>query len=160
VRGRPVAEALAARWPDRTWECSHVGGDRFAANLVVLPEGHYVGRVEPAEAVDAVTRLGAGRLPVPHLRGRSSLPLPVQAAQHFARTQTGRDGADDLQLAEQHPEGTDAWRVRLRGAVGLPDVEVRVRYDRQATGPARLTCDAQEAKTAPQFACAALRTVG
>ena len=31
VRGRPVAAALARRWPEATWECSHVGGDRFAA---------------------------------------------------------------------------------------------------------------------------------
>jgi hypothetical protein len=34
VRGRPVAAALAAAYPERTWECSHIGGDRFAANVV------------------------------------------------------------------------------------------------------------------------------
>ena len=28
-----------------TWEVSHIGGDRFAANLLVLPEGLYYGRV-------------------------------------------------------------------------------------------------------------------
>ena len=159
VRGRPVAEALSARWPGRTWECSHVGGDRFAANLVVLPEGQYVAQVEAAEAVDAVTQMAAGRLPVRHLRGRSSLSLPVQAAQHFARTETGRDRADDLLPVEQSGAGADRWRVRLRGGDDLPDVEVQVHYERHATEPALLNCGAEQAKTAPRFTCTGLRTL-
>ena len=32
------------------WQSSHIGGDRFAGNVVFLPEGLYYGRVEPAEA--------------------------------------------------------------------------------------------------------------
>ena len=32
-RGRPLAAAIAARWPDITWESSHLGGDRFAATF-------------------------------------------------------------------------------------------------------------------------------
>ena len=46
VRGRPVAAALAERHGDRVWECSHVGGDRFAASVVVLPDGTYYGGLE------------------------------------------------------------------------------------------------------------------
>jgi len=159
LRGRPVAEALAGRYPERTWECSHVGGDRFAANVVVLPEGYYLSRLEAADAPRAVADLRAGRLPLEHLRGRSSMPLPVQAAQHFARTALDRDGADDLLLAGQEPDGADAWRVRLAGAVDLPDVEVRVRYDRRATDPALLTCGAAQPAVAPQFTCLELTTL-
>lgn len=155
VRGRPVAEALAARWPERTWECSHVGGDRFAANLVVMPEGWYFGQLEPAEAVDAVAGLRQGRLPVGNLRGRSSVTLPVQAAQYFARTALGRDAVDDLQLVRQRDAGPDTWTVLLAGVGGLPDIEVLVHYDRTAE-PQLLTCDADEAKVAPRFDCLAL----
>jgi hypothetical protein len=156
VRGRPVAEALAARYPERTWECSHVGGDRFAANLVVMPEGHYVSRLEAAQAPGVVADLKAGRLPLAHYRGRSSLPLPVQAAEHVARTATGRTGTDDLVLREQVVEGDDTWTVRLAGAQDLPDVEVRVRFVRAARPPARLTCGALEQVAAPEFACLGL----
>ncbi len=49
-RGRPLAAALARRHPDETWESTHVGGDRFAGNLVIFPEGLYFGRVEPDDA--------------------------------------------------------------------------------------------------------------
>ena len=45
--GRPLARVLrqGARRDD-VWECSHIGGDRFAANLVILPEGLYFGRCD------------------------------------------------------------------------------------------------------------------
>ena len=87
LRGRPVAYALAeALAPGRVWECSHVGGDRFAGNMVSLPSGLYLGRVEPEEVSAVAELIDAGRVPVHYLRGRSSLSTPAQAAQHFAHT--------------------------------------------------------------------------
>lgn len=152
VRGRPVSLALSARWPDRTWECTHIGGDRFAANVVVLPAGDYLGRVGPEQAVDAVQSLFDGRIPAEVHRGRSSLPLPVQAAQAFARRVLGRDRADDLGLLAQTLEATDVWHVRLAGAGRRPAVDVRVRFDR--SGPAvPLTCDAQRPRVAGAWHC-------
>ncbi len=158
IRGRPVALALAGRYPERTWECTHVGGDRFAANIVVLPEGFYLGRIEPAEAVHVVDDLAAGRLPARRMRGRSSLPLPVQAAQQFSREQTGRWGTDDLAPTMQVGAGPDAWSVRLAGPGG-PDLEVTVRYDRAGGGMQWLTCDADQARTVPLFGLVSLRAL-
>ena len=159
LRGRPVARALAAQEPERTWECSHVGGDRFAANLVVLPDGLYLGRVEADEVGRVVDELAAGRLPVGRLRGRSSLSLPAQAAQSFAREQSGRWGVHDLLPVVQETVAQDTWRVVL-GGPGGPDVEVVVRYDRSGDGAALLTCGAQQAKPAPLFRQVTLAPVG
>jgi len=50
VRGRTACKAIAAEYPEFTWECSHLGGDRFAATMLILPEGLCYGRVESAEA--------------------------------------------------------------------------------------------------------------
>jgi hypothetical protein len=151
VRGRPLAAALSALRPEQVWECSHVGGDRFAANLVVLPLGLYLGRVPEGDAAAVLAVLEDGRVPVPLVRGRSSLPLPVQAAEQFARERTGRDRLDDLVLHAQETVGSNAWRVRLRGTVG-PDVVVDVRWHRDGLPPAPLTCGAAE-KVAPRFEC-------
>lgn len=148
LHGRPVAQALSRRHPDRTWEASHVGGDRFAPNLVVLPEGLYLGRLDPATVVHVVDELAAGRLPAGHVRGRSSLPMPTQAAQSFAREALGLWGVAQLVPVGQSGVEGDTWRVRL----AAPDIEVVVRYDRAGDdGPHRLTCDAEQAKVAPVF---------
>ncbi len=89
-RGRPVAAALAAEHPDLTWEVSHVGGDRFAANLVVLPHGLYYGGLDPAGASRVAAATLAGHVVLEHLRGRSTLPMPVQAAEVALRHGSGR----------------------------------------------------------------------
>ena len=147
VRGRPVAEALLAARPDDTWECSHVGGDRFAANLLVLPAGLYFGQLSAPEALDVVSALAGGRLPLDRLRGRSTASTVAQAAEHYARTVLGRDRLDDLlpgrpERATELAEGR--WRVVLRGGSGQPDVEVVVRAVRRP--PALLTCAATQAR--------------
>ena len=59
-RGRPVAAGLAEAYPEETWEASHIGGDRFAANLLVLPFGLYFGRLDPASARGVARLLAAG----------------------------------------------------------------------------------------------------
>lgn len=151
VRGRPVAAALAARFPRATWECSHIGGDRFAANLLVLPRGLYFGRVEAHEVVALTESLAQGELPIDRVRGRSSLSLPAQAAQHFARAQLVRSRLDDLAPTAQEGVGPDTWRVRLAGTAG-PGVDVVVRYVRHGV-PRLLTCGADEARVAPSFVC-------
>ena len=52
-RGRPTAAALTHSHPDETWEVSHIGGDRFAPNMLVLPEGLYYGGVTAESAPGA-----------------------------------------------------------------------------------------------------------
>ena len=57
--GRSPPRSTAAH-PDETWEVSHIGGDRFAGNLLVLPHGLYYGRLDPLAAIAV-----AGRPPAP-----------------------------------------------------------------------------------------------
>jgi Sucrase/ferredoxin-like len=114
MRGRPVAAALALSRPDQTWECSHVGGDRFAANLVALPHGLYYGRVDAGNVVDVVDAYERGEVVPQLLRGRSRWLPAAQAAQQYAR---GRYG--DLSIGAYEPAGTlplgeGQWQVRLR----------------------------------------------
>ena len=73
----------------------HVGGDRFAGNLVVL-HGLYYGFLDPRRAIEVMTAYEAGRVLPEWLRGRAGLPAPVQAAQGFARERLGMLGVDEL----------------------------------------------------------------
>jgi hypothetical protein len=96
LRGRAVAAKLATHRPGQVWECSHIGGDRFAPNVLVLPHGLTYGRVEPARALDLIAAQERREVVVDLLRGRSVFRPPVQAAQHFARIARGSVLIDDL----------------------------------------------------------------
>jgi len=137
VRGRSAVAAIAAEYPEFTWECSHLGGDRFAATMLVLPEGLCYGRVDSADAPNLVRLYLDGRLDNTFLRGRTSLPHVVQAAQHFAREVSGEDriGA----LAPLHVEPGDATtRVVLQVDSGSVEVVIR----EQLSDPLLSKCDA------------------
>lgn len=121
VRGRSACNAIAARYPEYTWECSHLGGDRFAATMLVLPEGLCYGRVDSADSADLVRLYLEGRLDNRFLRGRTSLPHAVQAAQHFAREAYGDDRIASLSpLSVDRGEGS--IHVVLRGESGPIEV--------------------------------------
>lgn len=94
--GAPLARALARRFDRRIWETTHIGGDRFAANLVCLPHGLYYGDLGETEAVRAVDAYLRGEVVLDRLRGRAGMPEPAQAAEHFARAHTGRLGVDEV----------------------------------------------------------------
>jgi hypothetical protein len=138
LRGRPLAAALAAVRPAETWECSHIGGDRFAGNQVMLPHGFYYGRVPPDLAAGLAAGYEAGAVDPRWLRGRSSLPPPVQAAQHFARLRLGELGRDALRPAEVRRLGHELWRVELAGGVRLTVRAVHERSDTPLTCSARV----------------------
>jgi hypothetical protein len=98
-KGRPLFEALEEQLDAETvWQSTHVGGDRFAGNVVCLPHGIYYGRVDREDAVDVLDAHLAGLISLPHYRGRSSHPFPAQAAERAIRDATGLDAIDDLRF--------------------------------------------------------------
>jgi (2Fe-2S) ferredoxin len=98
--GRELARALAPELGDRLWETSHIGGHRFAPNLVCLPEGLVYGRLDADAAGRVVAAHRDGRIVLEHFRGRAALEPAAQAADFFARRETGRLRIDDDPAAE------------------------------------------------------------
>jgi hypothetical protein len=116
-QGRPLYEALRDELdPDWAWQVTHIGGDRFAGNLVCLPEGLYYGRVDREAAGSVLDEHFARRVLLAHYRGRSIYSFPVQAAERSVREATGLTGIDDLSLEHvEHRNG--AWEITF-GAAG------------------------------------------
>ena len=94
-RGRPTAAALTRTHPEETWEVSHIGGDRFAPNMLVLPQGLYYGgrhrgcRPRPGvaptcSATSTSTTSGAG----PRSRSRCRSPRSRRAVRPARRVST------------------------------------------------------------------------
>lgn len=146
--GRPLAQALDAVLPEQTWECSHIGGDRFAGNLVCLPQGLYYGHVGPEEGPRVAAEHADGRIALEHYRGRSSYSFLVQAAEFFVRRAHSLRGIDEVLLERLTPQ--DAGRTRVRFAV--PDGQVEVDVETTASPePQQLTCSANVESTPPRY---------
>nr|WP_212755714.1 sucrase ferredoxin [Flexivirga aerilata] len=155
IRGRPVAAALTEVWPENTWECSHVGGDRFAANLLVLPSGVYFGEVEPAEAVEVVRDLLHGRVSASHLRGYADLNPPAQVAVIEVLRRFGPAGRHAIRV-EKAVRAGERWRVLLACAPPLPP-RIEVELQAHQLPEAKLTCRAPMPTQAVGFALVELR---
>ena len=137
-RGRPVAAALAATHPEQTWEVSHIGGDRFAGNALVLPDGLYYGRLDPATVSALADEHLAGRLSLDHLRGRSGVAPVLQYAELALRRHLDETRRDAVRFVSRAADG-DAVTAVLE--VGGQTYAVRVRTSR-STEEHRLTCAA------------------
>jgi hypothetical protein len=136
--GRPVAKVLDGALGERVWEVSHFGGDRFAGNLVCLPDGVYYGRVTAANARDLVAQHQAGQLVLEHYRGRSFLPFVAQAAEHFTRQARGLTQLEAALPRHVDEVGQDRFRVTVATSA---TAAVTATVERsEATDPQQLTC--------------------
>jgi hypothetical protein len=136
--GRPLYDALKGKIdPAWVWQSTHVGGDRFAGNVVILPEGLYFGRVEGADLDPLLDSYFERQIYLERYRGRSAYTFAVQAAEHAVREAEGLTAIDAVSLQKVEPRG-EGWTVTLRaaGAVRRVDVDVEL-----ADEPVYLTCD-------------------
>jgi hypothetical protein len=145
-RGRPVAGSLAEAYPEATWECSHIGGDRFAANVVALPHGLYFGRLDAHTARVAAAAYADGRIDLAYLRGRSTRTMPVQAAEHALRVQEELEGIDDVRVEATVTTG-DGVLVTMWTRRGRFDVRIAT----ELAPPRRLTCRSAVDEAPPAY---------
>jgi hypothetical protein len=145
--GRPLYAALADLAEEEwVWQSSHVGGDRFAGNLVCLPEGLYFGRVAPGDAWRVLEEYLAGRIDLDRYRGRCSYPFPVQAGEVAVRRALGEHGIDAVELESVRP-------LRFRAGGRVVDVEVTS----EPAPLSYLTCDAETLRHPRRYAARILR---
>ncbi|HEU4319490.1 MAG TPA: sucrase ferredoxin [Acidimicrobiia bacterium] len=140
-QGRPLYRALSPLRPGRTWEVSHLGGDRFAGNLLVLPRGDYFGRVGPDDVEPLVSSYESGSIDLIHHRGRSIQPRLVQAAEFFLREAEGITGFEDVEVTDYRRHDHDHANVVFREGASVVEVEVKAGRDAASR---TLTCRADE----------------
>ena len=143
--GVSVYTALTEVAPEATWQTSHLGGHRFAATLLALPEGICFGQVEATEAGALHEAWGRGEAyDAQRVRGRVAWSREAQAAEVLrgsvarrAPTLGGLDHLDDGGVSVT----LDADRVVIR---------------EQVLGAVESSCGAGEAKEARAWTLEAL----
>lgn len=156
-RGRPVVRALRDAGTDEVWESSHIGGDRFAANIVILPAGTYYGRVPPERAAALLADHAAGDLDLDHYRGRCCDPPLLQAAEIFLRRRLGERRLDQVVAATASPivDGSTCT-VEVVGA----GERYAVTVERWRDEAVQLTCHAERPHRPWRYRLADVRALG
>ncbi|HEY3604577.1 MAG TPA: sucrase ferredoxin [Sporichthyaceae bacterium] len=127
LTGRAVAAALAARFPTRTWECTHLGGHRFAPTMACFPHGLMYGRLSPDDALEVAEAYREDRIIPAFYRGRTCLTAPGQAAEAWLRARLDRweidavrpvaeRALDDSIEVELAVTAGPTWRLQVAGA--------------------------------------------
>jgi hypothetical protein len=93
------------------WHISHVGGCRFAPNVLCLPHGIVYGRVEAADCAAIVSGYRDDSVHAAKLRGRSCYSKPVQAAERFLRAARGLSALEGLRLTRSEETQPGQWLV-------------------------------------------------
>ncbi|WP_248965645.1 sucrase ferredoxin [Sphaerisporangium perillae] len=133
--GLPIARVLGESQPGRVWETTHVGGDRYAANLVCLPHGLYYGSMSQAAAIAAANAYRHGEIVLDRFRGRAGIPEPSQAAEHFVRAHTGEFSVGGVAVESTRSDGDVTEAIVRHG-----EVRFRVVVERTAFAPCGTAC--------------------
>ena len=148
-RGYPLFDALRQQEGIDLWQCSHIGGDRFAANAVVLPWGLYYGPVEAREAQLLADAIARDEILLHAYRGRCTMTRPVQAAETFIRRQTRILARTELRFVSRENLDEEHVRVRFRDLSGTVHEATIERF--MAHDAVRLTCTAMHDDPIPSF---------
>jgi len=132
IEGRRLIDELSNIAQHHYWECSHLGGHRYAPSVLLLPAGLVLGQISATELLQTQT----GNPPLARVRGRSCLPTASQVAEIAADPQVPFGTATAVTL-----ETTDEHRatVQVQGLSGITSISL-VHQDHCVPSP--ISCDA------------------
>ncbi|MBL8132508.1 MAG: hypothetical protein JNL42_11670 [Anaerolineae bacterium] len=111
--GAPVYEALNSIVGAAAWQTTHIGGHRFAATLMTLPDGVVYGYVDPQDAAELVRLAGEDRVWVDKMRGRSCYTEPAQAADIYLRQARQIHDLPGVRYVHSRRTSESNWEVQF-----------------------------------------------
>lgn len=111
--GLPLYRALSDYASSSVWQCSHIGGHRFAPTSLFFPHGINYGRIDSGKTSFLIDEYRRGRIVLDHLRGRVCYDSAAQAADYFLRRELELNDLDALRLHDSHETEQDRWIVRF-----------------------------------------------
>lgn len=111
--GMAVYRALHAAVGTRAWQATHLGGHRFAATALVLPQGAGYGYLDVTDVPALVAAVAEGQILPEKLRGYTGYAKPVQAAAYFLRVARGLLAQEALRLYAAAQPDPATWTVQF-----------------------------------------------
>jgi hypothetical protein len=123
--GLALYRELAAQVGSQLWQCSHIGGHRFAPTALFFPHGITYGRIEAGEAASLAEEYRHGRMNLERLRGRACYDSPTQVADFFLREHLELDEINALKHAGTDSVDADSWQVRFDDGTAIHTLHIR-----------------------------------
>ena len=147
--GSGVYKELLEKEGISAWRTTHVGAHRFAANIVMLPEGLYYGRVNGENLEDVVSSHLRGEIFLDCYRGRSYYSPTSQVSDYFLRKEIGKLGIYDIRWEfEKDNEDYTAVEFGVEGETTVYSINTVVM---NSGVKIQTSCDSAEVKGVPQF---------
>lgn len=110
--GIALYDALINEAVDNVWQCSHIGGHRFAGTMLCFPYALCYGYLNPEDAALVVESYTREAILLNKLRGHAIYPQPVQVAEYHLRLALKNNDFDALKFVDyQADEG--AWQINF-----------------------------------------------
>jgi len=98
----------------KVWQTTHLGGHRFAANILILPGGIYYGRINRDNYKKIKNSYINNKLEIDLLRGRCFYHPDVQAAEYYLRSELNYSYLNNLYLISKSTTEDGTIDVRFK----------------------------------------------
>ena len=156
--GRPLYDALRQSQGPATWQSSHIGGHRYAPNLLFLPHSVNFGLLTTEEAEAAAAAYLDGRIhDLARYRGRTYYAPHVQAADYFLRESLQYLALTGLRLLAADPVDENSWLIQFQ--IAADDEIHQLHVLREMTAQNRLvSCNSPAEKLVSRYRLLGHRT--
>lgn len=147
--GVPVFKQLS-QLAGNVWECTHVGGDRFAPNVLTLPYCIFYGALSIEDLPALVELTKEQKVFLKKYRGRSCNSLIEQAAEYYLRKQQNNLNLFDYEIVNSKETSPGYFEIEFRntktGALNL----IKIKRGK-ALIKRRLTCNSAKEEYPPIY---------
>lgn len=111
--GVPIFKQLS-KMETHVWECTHVGGDRFAPNVLALPYCIFYGALNIEDLPALVEQTNEQKVFLKKYRGRSCNAMIEQAAEYYLRLQQNNLNIFDYEIVNREKISPELFEFEFR----------------------------------------------
>ena len=112
--GIPIYNEFKKNRPEVTWQCSHVGGDRFAPTMFTIPSCTNYGHLVKEDVTSIINHEENKAIYLDKLRGQAFLNFYEQAATYFLRKKLRDSKLGTIIVIESEKLDSAKFRIVLK----------------------------------------------
>ncbi|HMJ46664.1 MAG TPA: sucrase ferredoxin [Ferruginibacter sp.] len=124
---------------DNVWQCTHIGGDRFAPNVIHFPYSHFYGHLKLDTLHEFIQKTSENQIYIRSYRGRGCYNANAQIAEYYLRKFTNNFNFDSFILKAIDNVVSGMFSVKFTTEINIFNVLIDYK---KSTENYYLTCNA------------------